>query len=50
VAPTKTSYQYGDTLDTTGGKIVAHYLDGSTTDITEGIVYSPTILTTITDS
>ena len=50
VAPTKTSYQYGDTLDTTGGKIVAHYSDGSTTDITEGIVYSPTILTTITDS
>lgn len=50
VAPTKTSYQYGNTLDTTGGKIVAHYSDGSTTDITEGIVYRPTILTTITDS
>ena len=43
--PTKTSYFVGDTLDTNGLIITAHYGDGTTSNVTSLCSYSPTTFT-----
>ena len=42
--PTKTSYFVGDTLDTTGLKLIATYNNGTTQTITSGFTCKPTAL------
>lgn len=44
--PSKTTYQVGDTLDTTGIVVTATYSDESTVDVTSSCSYSPTTLST----
>lgn len=44
--PTKTTYDVGDTLDTSGLKINAKYSDGTTKTISSGFTCSPTKLST----
>jgi len=40
--PAKTSYNYKDTLDTTGLKIIVNYTDGSSETVTSGYEVTPT--------
>ena len=40
--PAKTSYNYKDTLDTTGLKLIVNYTDGSSETVTSGYEVSPT--------
>lgn len=47
--PTKTSYEYGDTLATAGMVVTATYSDGKTAAVT-GYSCSPTALNTVTSS
>lgn len=47
--PTKTTYEYGDTLATTGMVVRATYSDGTTADVTS-YSCSPTTLNTVTNS
>ena len=42
--PVKTSYNYKDTLDTTGLKLIVNYTDGSSEIVTSGYEVSPTKL------
>ena len=44
--PTKSSYFVGDTLDTSGLVITAHYEDSTTSDVTSLCSFSPTTLST----
>jgi len=39
--PTKTTYQQGDTLDTNGLVVTAHYSDGSSSDVTSSCMLDP---------
>ena len=43
--PNKTSYNYKDTLDTTGLKLTVNYTDGSSETVSSGYEVSPTKLT-----
>jgi hypothetical protein len=47
--PTKTTYEYGDTLSTTGMVVQATYSDGTTANVS-GYSCSPTSLTTVGSS
>lgn len=47
--PTKTNYEYGDTLATTGMVVTATYSDGATATVS-GYTCSPTSLNTVTSS
>lgn len=40
--PTKTSYNYKDTLDTAGLKLIVNYTDGTSDTVTSGFEVSPT--------
>lgn len=44
--PNKTAYFVGDTLDTTGIVVTAHYSDSTTQNVTASCSYSPTVLNT----
>jgi len=45
-APAKTSYNKGDSLDTAGMTVTAHYEDGTTAPVAQGFTWSPTTLDT----
>ena len=43
-APTKTTYNVGETFDPTGLVVTATYADGTTEDVTDGCTFSPTVM------
>ena len=43
-APTKTTYNVGETFDPTGLVVTATYADGATEDVTDGCTFSPTVM------
>lgn len=43
-APTKTTYNVGETFDHTGLVVTATYADGTTEDVTDGCTFSPTVM------
>ena len=48
--PTTTTYEYGDTLATADAVITATYSDGSTANVTNSCSFSPSTLTTISNT
>lgn len=43
-APTKTTYNVGETFDPTGLVVTATYADGTTENVTDGCTFSPTVM------
>ena len=43
-APTKTTYNVGETFDPTGLVVTATYADGATEDVTDGCTFSPAVM------
>ena len=43
-APTKTTYNVGETFDPTGLLVTATYADGTTENVTDGCTFSPTVM------
>ena len=43
-APTKTTYNVGETFDPTGLVVTATYADGTTEDVTDGCTFRPTVM------
>lgn len=43
-APTKTTYNVGETFDHTGLVVTATYADGTTENVTDGCTFSPTVM------
>lgn len=47
--PTKTSYKAGETLDTTGIVVTAHFSDASTKDVSSAVTFTPAAGTKLTE-